>query len=200
MPVNHYLGENFPNNPNLSTIEEVMSAGRLLINDYDERNYVGKAGLVCTVRSYVQVLHTYFGKTGKQKGVVLHAPLCKDGLLIYIWKEKHNRAPKEYQLLHIPFGSILVLDGRVVHGDIVGSPGNVHFHVKIILRCNVDISDKLEYTWSKKQQNSQIAVDYKEAISILPEEKTSLIQNIILYIKSTFANGGGLLKPFPSGK
>ena len=64
---------------------------------------------------------------------------------MYIWKENYNKAPKEYQLLHIPFGSVLVLDGRAVHGGIAGSPGNMRFHSAIILRCDIDVSAKLEY-------------------------------------------------------
>ena len=35
-------------------------------------------------------------------------------------------------MLFLPFGSMLVLDGDVGHGGIVGSPGNVRFHAAII--------------------------------------------------------------------
>ena len=79
MPVNYFTDENISNNSNLSTIEQVMSAGCSLVNDYDEYTYVEKVELGYTICPYVQVPETDFGKKGKQKGSVLHAPLYKEG-------------------------------------------------------------------------------------------------------------------------
>ena len=148
----HFTGGNFPNNPNISIIEKIMSAGRALIKGYDENNYLEKIGLVCTVRPYVQVPHQDFDRSGEQRGVIIHCPLCEEGIWLYVWKENQNKLPKEYQLLHIPFGSMLILDVDVWHGGIMGSPGNVRFHATIFPKYDSTTHAQLVYRKSGNKQ------------------------------------------------
>ena len=53
-------------------------------------------------------------------------PTCKHGMYLYIWDVDAPGLKKT--LLHIPFGSFLVLRDDVWHGGIIGGEGNIRVH------------------------------------------------------------------------
>ena len=193
----HYIGGNFVNNPLMEIINTIMSAACSMIPDYTPSRYEEKVGLVCTIKPYVQVPHLDFDRNGTERGIIIHAPLCEEGSWIYIWKANTRSTPKQKQMLFLPFGSMLVLDGDVWHWGIFGSPGNVRFHAAIIPTKDAKVKAELVYKPGDKQWMEGMNVAYEEAISILPKEQTEDITKIILYIKSTFSITDSLLSPLP---
>ena len=197
---NHFTGGGFPNNINVSIMDKIMSAGRSVISHYDPDYYTEKVGLVCTIRPYVQVPHQDFDHCSDVRGVILHAPLCEEGSYIYVWKSKCRHMPTERELLYIPFGSMLVLDGNVWHGGIVGSPGNVRFHAAILPTVDTTMSDQLVYCHGDKQWYRKLKFVPRSAIHVLPEADAKEIKKIILYIKHTFCVPDSLFSPLPISK
>lgn len=200
LPGNHFTGGGYRNNIHMFVMDKIMSAGRSIIRNYHPDLYSEKLGLVCTIWPYVQVPHQDFDRRGAARGVILHLPLCEEGAYIYVWKSKRNQTPKEYQLLYIPFGSMLVLDGDVWHGGIVGSPGNVRFHAAILPIADITISDQLVYRPGNKQWYRDLKFDPRSAINVLPEDHWDEIKKVIPYIKHTFCIPDSLFAPLPISK
>ena len=201
LPGKHFAGGGFRNNMHMHVINMIMRAARsFLPGDYDPKHYTEKVGLVCTIRPYVQVPHQDFNRGTEARGAIVHLPLCDEGAYLYVWKSKRNQTPKEHQLLHIPFGSMLVLDGDVWHGGIVGSPGNVRFHAAILPIVDTTVSDQLVYRPGCKQWYRDIKFEPLLAINVLPEDHWEEIKKIILYIKHTFFVPDSLFAPLSISK
>ena len=77
-------------------------------------------------------------KEEKYRPFILHHPLCEEGPTLQVWlpNESGTYSP---QLMHIPFGTALLLRGDVYHGGCYGSKGNIRFHAHFTpIECIAD--------------------------------------------------------------
>ena len=61
---------------------------------------------------------------------MLHLPLCAEGMWVATWRmdgEDHLGDPLP-KIVHIPFGTMLVLQADASHAGAFGRPGNACFH------------------------------------------------------------------------
>ena len=58
---------------------------------------------------------------------ILHHPLCEEGSSLQIWLP-NNKGTHSPTLLHVPFGTALLLRGDVYHAGCYGTTGNLRFH------------------------------------------------------------------------
>jgi hypothetical protein len=69
---------------------------------------------------------------------ILHHPLCEEGSSLQIWLP-NNKGSHSPTLIHIPFGTALLLRGDVYHAGSYGSTGNLRFHAHLTPhRCTAD--------------------------------------------------------------
>ena len=61
---------------------------------------------------------------------ILHHPLCEEGSSLQIWlpNDKGSHSPT---LVHVPFGTALLLRGDVYHAGSYGTKGNIRFHAHL---------------------------------------------------------------------
>ena len=113
------FGGNQTSNATLMTIDFILNAVKERIHGYETNRmlYVDKVGFVLTYKDYVQSPHLDI--IGRLHSYIIHIPLCKNGGWIYLW-ERGDGATLNRQMIHIPFGSMLVLRNDVWHGGIVG--------------------------------------------------------------------------------
>ena len=100
-----------------------------------EGKYLADPGAVLTVKPFAQPPHRdmqgFDRKDDWQQSYfpfILHLPLCEEGMFLNVWHMPHDESVAPYQL-HIPFGTFVLLRVDVVHGGVLGSPGNVRLHV-----------------------------------------------------------------------
>ena len=69
-------------------------------------------------------------KNKSYRPFILHHPLCEEGSSLQIWlpNKKGSHSPT---LVHIPFGTALVLRGDVYHAGSYGNKGNLRFHAHL---------------------------------------------------------------------
>ena len=95
-------------------------------------------GCVMTESAYDQRAHL----DTSSWGIIVHMPLCEEGLMIYIWPEDYSRT-NAGKYIHVPFGSFLALPAHSVHSGVYGNSGNIRFHMTIRERDNIWMVDKL---------------------------------------------------------
>ena len=71
-----------------------------------------------------------FEKEEHFKPYILHHPLCEEGSSLQIWLP-NNKGSHSPTLVHIPFGTALILRGDVYHAGSYGNPGNLRFHAHL---------------------------------------------------------------------
>ena len=106
-------------------------------------------GVIWTERQYHQRPHVDRDEgmiLHDRQSLIIHIPLCKEGMLLCCWDEK-NEPHQEYT----PFGCYTVLKNEQVHAGCYGSPGNVRFHIvirhkateRVLEKDKLDIYDNL---------------------------------------------------------
>jgi hypothetical protein len=75
-------------------------------------------------------------------GIIIHMPLCREGMMLYVWPE-NNKRMSTGQYIHVPFGSFLAMPAHTVHSGVYGSDGNIQFHLLIRERESKWLVDKL---------------------------------------------------------
>ena len=121
-------------------------------------------GYVVMYEDYIQSPHLDINSSNLYS-FIIHVPLCIEGSWIYVW-ERGDGFSVNRDMVHIPFGSMLVLRSDVWHGGIVGGKGNLRFHAAIMARDDLTSDDQLVYNCSpavaKKKYNG-LRVQYSEA-------------------------------------
>ena len=82
-------------------------------------------GMVTTVTAYHQRAHLDL----EQWGIVVHAPLCLEGMMVLVWPRNCRKKSGTY--IHVPFGCFLCLPASVIHAGVYGNEGNLRFHMII---------------------------------------------------------------------
>ena len=100
-------------------------------------------GYVVTYKDYIQSPHLDINSSNLYS-FMIHVPLCIEGGWIYVW-ERGDGFNVNREMVHIPFGSMLVLRSDVWHGGIVGGKGNLRFHAAIMARDDLMSDDHLVY-------------------------------------------------------
>jgi hypothetical protein len=97
-----------------------------------------------------------FNKEERYRPFILHHPLCEEGSSIQIWLP-NSTGTRSPTILHVPFGTALLLRGDVYHAGSYGSKGNLRFHAHLTpTQCtaegrelgilNVDNNERLRET------------------------------------------------------
>ena len=89
-------------------------------------------------------------------------------------------------MIHIPFGSMLVVRSDVWHGGILGGKGNMRFHAAIIVHEDSKEKDELVYGCDNvvaKTTFDNLKVDYKEAKNLLGLRITETLPQMVKYLK-----------------
>jgi hypothetical protein len=77
-------------------------------------------------------------KDEKYRPFILHHPLCEEGSTLQLWLPNKD-GTNSPQLMHIPFGTALLLRGDVYHAGCYGSKGNIRFHAHFTPKeCTAD--------------------------------------------------------------
>ena len=72
---------------------------------------------------------------------IIHQPLCVYDPWIDVW-ERGDISNGNKEMVHIPFGSLLVLRSDVWHGGVVGGKGNLTFHAVIIHKNDITSTEQ----------------------------------------------------------
>jgi hypothetical protein len=94
-------------------------------------------GCVSTGKAYHQRAHIDLDRWG----LVIHAPLCLEGMMVLVWPADSRHKPGVF--IHVPFGSFLALPSNVVHAGVYGNPGNIRFHMIVRMRNSLWLEDGL---------------------------------------------------------
>ena len=182
------LGGELGSNSVLHTIETILSSVKTKIPDFTtNRNlYTEKVGVVMTYKDYVQSPHqdiVYHDENGHHS-YIIHVPLCECGAWIYLWQSGSGRNLNR-DMIHIPFGSILVLRDDVWHGGIVGGKGNIRFHAGILARDNIDVQERLIYGCGDEAKSSfgSLKVNYGESRCLLSPCTMEALPGMLDYLK-----------------
>ena len=119
--------------------------------------YVDLVGFAVTYEDYVQNPHLDIS-TFKLFSFIIHVPLCITGAWIYFW-ERDGSVNVKREMIHIPFGSMLVLGSNVWHGCIVGGKDNLRFHAVIMAKDDMLEHDNLVYDCSPATANKHFLCD-----------------------------------------
>ena len=90
-------------------------------------------------------------------------------------------------MVHIPFGSMLVLRSDVWHGGIVGGKGNLRFHAAIMARNDLMETDQLVYDVTPKEAKKKfdsLQVDYSEAKTFFDKDTKRTLPYLAKYIQA----------------
>lgn len=98
-------------------------------------------GLVRTVKPCHQFLHM---DTTSNKCYHLHMPLCKDGMTLRLARLKsrddfnthctwEKQDQPNYEFVHIPFGSFILIHSNQFHAGLYGENGNIRLHAVLPL-------------------------------------------------------------------
>jgi hypothetical protein len=173
-------------------------------------------GCVMTELAYDQRAHIDMSTWG----IIVHMPLCEEGMLIHIWSQGSSRTLTG-KFIHVPFGSFLALPAHSVHSGVYGSSGNLRFHMLIRERENSWLADKLHdddsinknmtkrRNWKselKTRLNSGVASFAKQYIdtlrlkcgSVFFDKWTKNIYNTIFYLITYDGRSGNKEPPFRS--
>ena len=182
------LGGEHGSNSTLATIETILASVRTLIPGYStNRNlYTEKVGVVLTYQDYIQSPHQdiEYEENGPHS-YIIHVPLCECGAWIYLW-QLGGGLNLNCNMIHIPFGSILVLRDDVWHGGIVGGKGNIRFHAAILVRENIDSHDHLIYECGPddaKRAFGSLEVNYSEHKCLLSPRTMEALPCLLDYLK-----------------
>ena len=112
-------------------------------------------GFVFTKQAYHQ--HMHLDENSKHPIFIVHFPLCRDGLFLRIAKSKNDR---NFQAIHVPFGSFLVLPASVYHSGVYGKSGNYRLHIAIRSTKSTWTEDKL-FEFPKEEKQPTEELDHK---------------------------------------
>ena len=85
--------------------------------------FIVRPGVVMTINEYHQHMHR---DSLVDEFVIVHCPLNREGMWIRILDPDNS-----HRVVHIPFGSYLVLPSKVFHAGVYGSKFNYRFHLTI---------------------------------------------------------------------
>ena len=174
-----------------------------------ELDYKVKIGLVATVADYVQMPHLDCAMHANKHSWIFHVPICKHGMYLYIWDVDAPGLKKT--LVHIPFGSFLVLRDDVWHGGIIGGEGNVRVHGGIFEAWTYNTLNRLvyppklegesliNYRKSFDRVHNRDPIDYKNAISMVTATQLKQLEKMALNLTKSFSSSTFFYAPLPSG-
>ena len=88
-------------------------------------------------------------------------------------------------MVHIPFGSLLVLRNDVWHGGVVGGKGNLRFHVAIIHKPDMTSTEQLVYDLPSGKASKtfeKLKVNYDEDKCFLPPTVMTSLPQMTKYL------------------
>ena len=169
----------------IHTIEYILQAVKDKMPGYSITMYQEMVGYIVTYEDYIQTPHLDISSSSVYS-YIIHVPLCINGAWIYVW-ERGDGITINREMIHIPFGSMLVLRSDVWHGGIVGGKGNLRFHAAIMAYDDFTSDDQLVYnctpTMAKKKFNG-LRVQYSEAKTLLHPETMRTLPLLPQYLKA----------------
>ena len=93
----------------------------------------------------------------------------------------------EHEMIHIPFGSMLVLRSDVWQGVLVGGKGNLRFHAAIMSRDDMLDTDRLSYDCipsKAKKTFDGLKVEYDKAKTFFRQETMRTLPLLPDYLKT----------------
>jgi hypothetical protein len=124
-------------------------------------------GCVITAQPYHQRAHLDMDTWG----CIIHIPLCREGMMVLVWPKGSRQT--NGRMVHVPFGTYLVLPSFVVHAGVYGNPGNLRFHMVIRPSANPWVTDRLldedRFNKEKMEHRPEFKCHLKREV-----EKTSL--------------------------
>ena len=174
------LGGKEPANSTLMVIEFILKEVRSVIPEMETsgNQYVEKIAILMTYKDYVQTPHLEINHFICYS-YIIHVPLCVSGSWMYVW-ERGDGWNGNKEMVHIPFGSLLVLRNDIWHGGVVGGKGNLTFHAAIIHKNDMTSTEQLVYDLPSGKASKtfeKLKVNYDEDTCFLPPTvMTSLLQ------------------------
>ena len=181
------LGGKDSSNSILFTIEYILKVvkNRIPFHADCRSQYLDLVGFIVTYEDYVQTPHLDIN-SHKLFSFIIHVPLCITGAWIYLW-ERDGSVNVKREMIHIPFGSMLVLRSDVWHGGIVGGKGNLRFHAAIMVKDDMLDHDNLVYDCSPataKKHFDGLKVEYDKAKTLFHPETIRTLTLLPEYLKT----------------
>ena len=122
------FGRKEVSNSIIHAIEYILKAvkDRMPAYSISRYQYVDMVGYIFTYEHYIHSPHLDINFSNLYS-FIIHVPLCIEGGWIYVW-ERGDGFSVNREMVHIPFGSILVLRSNIWHGGLSEGNGNLQFH------------------------------------------------------------------------
>ena len=169
----------------IHTIEYILQAVKDKMPGYSITMYQEMVGYIVTYEDYIQTPHLDISSSSVYS-YIIHVPLCINGAWIYVW-ERGDGITINREMIHIPFGSMLVLRSDVWHGGIVGGKGNLRFHAAIMARDDLMSTDQLVYDVTPKEAKKKfdsLKVYYSKAKTFFDNDTKRTLPYLAKYIQA----------------